>query len=105
MHKITITAVCACGCREHIPKARFFDLSTHTKPTPSVARPLPDIRHFCSQLETAGVSDNHHVIVYDKSSTMFAARLYMQCKVRALSLLSFDVVNVCVKETVRNACD
>ncbi|CAF1505014.1 unnamed protein product [Adineta ricciae] len=57
----------------HIPKARYFDQLEHTTPTAFIPRGLPDVKSFEDYLTRLGVSNDHHIILYDRSANGFFA--------------------------------
>ena len=101
--EITVYTFLMNGCREHIPSAQYFDMWHDVTVLPTMSRPLPRMQVCCipmtytgrlnvlincmtsqafeKQLERCGVCDSDHLILYDKSTAMFSARMYLQCKV------------------------
>lgn len=60
--------------RGHIPTARYFDQLQHTTPTAFLPRGLPDVPAFEEYLASLGVSNDDHIILYDRSAAgLFAA--------------------------------
>jgi thiosulfate/3-mercaptopyruvate sulfurtransferase len=60
--------------RGHIPSARYFDQLQHTKPTAFLPRGLPDVPAFEEYLASLGISNDDHIILYDRSAPgLFAA--------------------------------
>ncbi|CAF0938583.1 unnamed protein product [Didymodactylos carnosus] len=57
----------------HIPKAKYFDQLECTTPTKLIPRGLPEIKCFENLLTRLGVTNNHHVIIYDRSPFGFYA--------------------------------
>lgn len=51
----------------HIPKARYYEQLECTKPTKDIPRGLPDLKCFESYLSRLGVSNDDHVVLYDRS--------------------------------------
>jgi thiosulfate/3-mercaptopyruvate sulfurtransferase len=57
----------------HIPQARYFDQLECTKPTKLIPRGIPEIKCFESYLSRLGVSNNDHIVLYDRSPMGFYA--------------------------------
>ncbi len=65
----------------HIPGAIYFDLDedlSRPQPpgTPGGRHPLPDMGAFAEKLGERGIGNEHHIVVYDDSGGMFAARFW-----------------------------
>ena len=69
--------------RGHIPKARYFDQLEYTTPTAFIPRGLPDVKSFEDYLTRLGVSNDHHIVLYDRSAAGFfaASRAWFLLKV------------------------
>lgn len=69
--------------RGHIPKARYFDQLEYTTPTAFIPRGLPDVKSFEDYLTRLGVSNDHHIVLYDRSAAGFfaASRAWLLLKV------------------------
>jgi len=69
--------------RGHIPKARYFNQLEYTTPTAFIPRGLPDVKSFEDYLTRLGVSNNHHIVLYDRSAAGFfaASRAWFLLKV------------------------
>lgn len=69
--------------QNHIPGAQYFhldnDLSAPVQ-THGGRHPLPDLNTFIQKLESAGISNGSHVVVYDDSAGMIAGRLWWMLK-------------------------
>jgi thiosulfate/3-mercaptopyruvate sulfurtransferase len=59
----------------HIPGAQFADLVSDFS-GPVGRFPRPELRQFVSSLERFGIGPNSKVVIYDRTSTMWAARLW-----------------------------
>lgn len=63
--------------KNHIPTAQFADL---TGPLSDVESPfmfaLPNPQQFCTEMRKLGINDNSRVILYDRSFTAWAARIW-----------------------------
>jgi len=57
----------------HIPKARYFDQLECTTPTKLIPRGIPEVKCFESYLSRLGVSNNDHIVLYDRSPMGFYA--------------------------------
>jgi 3-mercaptopyruvate sulfurtransferase SseA len=57
----------------HIPQAQYFDQLECTKPTKLIPRGVPEIKCFESYLSRLGVSNNDHIVLYDRSPMGFYA--------------------------------
>ncbi|CAF5113094.1 unnamed protein product [Rotaria magnacalcarata] len=57
----------------HIPQARYFDQLECVKPTKLIPRGLPEVKCFESYLSRLGVSNNDHIVLYDRSPMGFYA--------------------------------
>ncbi|RNA43101.1 3-mercaptopyruvate sulfurtransferase-like, partial [Brachionus plicatilis] len=51
----------------HIEKAIYFDVGYGTKPTERYPKPFPPIEQFQTYLGGLGISNKHHLIIYDRS--------------------------------------
>src|SRR5699024_1828996 len=63
----------------HIPGAVHFNLAEDLSGEKEVhggSHPLPDVDEFVDKLESAGVSNEHPVVVYDHKNDMFASRAW-----------------------------
>lgn len=63
----------------HIPNAVYFDLDEDLSQKPSQhggRHPLPDMERFAQTLGERGMDNSSHVVIYDDSGGMFAARLW-----------------------------
>lgn len=63
----------------HVPGAVYFDLDQDlSSPVREHGgrHPLPDMRRFATILEERGIGDQHDIVVYDQSGTMYAARAW-----------------------------
>ena len=68
--------------RQHIPGSTFADLfvlSDPTRPRRSMTFPTPE--HFESSIGRLGISNDHHVVIYDRRENMWAARLWWMLRV------------------------
>jgi hypothetical protein len=73
-------------CRGHIPTARYFDQLQHATPTAWMPRGLPEASAFAEYLTSLGVSNDDHIVLYDRSASglFAAARAWVLLKVRTL---------------------
>jgi len=63
----------------HIPGALYFDLEGDLSAPPGEhggRHPLPNMAAFARMLAARGIGNEHHVVVYDDRSGMFAGRLW-----------------------------
>ncbi len=63
----------------HVPGAVHLDLDEDLSAPPGVhggRHPLPDMTELVSKLSRLGIGQQHEVVVYDQSGTMFAARAW-----------------------------
>jgi thiosulfate/3-mercaptopyruvate sulfurtransferase len=65
----------------HIPGAYFFDLDAVCAPDTELPHMLPPPEMFAQAVRAAGVSNDHHVIVYDQRGMFSAARLWWMFRV------------------------
>lgn len=76
----------------HIPNALFLDLDEDLSVPPSEhggRHPLPDMQLFAKKLGRLGISEKHHVVIYDDATAVFAGRLWLM-----LRLLGHQKVHV-----------
>lgn len=59
--------------RGHIENALYFDTMNCVKPTNLHPRNLPDKACFQDYVGSIGISNKHHIIVYDRSPFGFYA--------------------------------
>ncbi|CAF0782002.1 unnamed protein product [Rotaria sordida] len=57
----------------HIPTAQYFDQLEYTTPTAFMPRGLPDVKSFEDYLTRLGVSNEDHIVLYDRSPAGFFA--------------------------------
>ncbi|CAF4683284.1 unnamed protein product [Rotaria sp. Silwood1] len=57
----------------HIPTAQYFDQLEYTTPTAFIPRGLPNVKSFEDYLTRLGVSNEDHIVLYDRSSAGFFA--------------------------------
>ncbi|CAF2390000.1 unnamed protein product [Rotaria sp. Silwood2] len=57
----------------HIPTAQYFDQLEYTTPTAFIPRGLPDVKSFEDYLTRLGVSNEDHIVLYDRSAAGFFA--------------------------------
>ena len=63
--------------REHIPGSAFADLFALSDPAkPRRSMTFPSETHFAAALGRLGVSNDSHVVIYDRRNNMWAARLW-----------------------------
>ncbi|UJR34414.1 hypothetical protein I4U23_021821 [Adineta vaga] len=74
----------------HIPKARYFDQLEYTTPTAFIPRGLPDVKSFEDYLTRLGISNEHHIVLYDRSPSGFfaASRAWFLFKTYGVDKLS-----------------
>lgn len=63
----------------HVPGAHYLHLDEHLSSSVQDhggRHPLPDMTKFKAVLESVGISNSSHVVVYDDSAGMFAGRLW-----------------------------
>ncbi len=60
----------------HVPGASYFDLETDLAGPGGGRHPLPPIDTFLEALESAGISRDHTVVIYDQDHGATAARLW-----------------------------
>lgn len=74
----------------HIPNARYFEQLECTTPTEFLPRGLPDANGFAEYLTKLGVSNDDHVVLYDRSPAGFfaAGRAWVILKAYGVSHLS-----------------
>lgn len=72
--------------RGHIPTAQYFDQLEDTTPTAFLPRGLPDVKKFEERLGNMGISNEDHIVLYDRSSAGFfaAGRAWFLFKVHNL---------------------
>jgi 3-mercaptopyruvate sulfurtransferase SseA len=75
--------------RSHIKNSIFVDLLYGVTPTQMYPRKLPDKITYQSYLGSIGLSNKHHLIVYDRSEFGFmaAARFWWLMKVLKAAIL------------------
>ncbi len=67
----------------HIPNALFLDLDEDLSVPPSEhggRHPLPDMQAFAKKLGRLGISEKHHVVIYDDAAAVFAGRLWFMLR-------------------------
>ncbi|CAF3349631.1 unnamed protein product [Rotaria socialis] len=57
----------------HIPTAHYFDQLEYTTPTAFLPRGLPDVKSFEDHLTRLGISNEDHIVLYDRSPSGFFA--------------------------------
>lgn len=57
----------------HIPQALFFDTTECTQPSKMYPRPVPNAECFGKYVGSLGISNRHHLILYDRSPFGFFA--------------------------------
>lgn len=63
--------------QEHIPGSAFADLLALSDPEqPAWSMTMPTAERFATMVGALGVSDDSHVVVYDRRENMWAARLW-----------------------------
>lgn len=75
--------------QEHIPSAQFFDLeaiSDHASALPHMA---PSAQQFAEAVGSMGISENDHVVIYDRQGLFSAARVWWTFK-----LMGHDKVQI-----------
>lgn len=60
----------------HIPGAVFWDIDAIADPASSLPHMMPDEATFERHMNSLGISNDHHVIVYDSVSMMTSARVW-----------------------------
>lgn len=60
----------------HIPGAVFWDIDAIADPASSLPHMMPDEATFEQHMNTLGISNDHHVVVYDNVSMMTSARVW-----------------------------
>lgn len=66
---------------EHILGGVFFDLDAISDPSTDLPHMMPNNELFSSAVGSLGISNQHHVIVYDGLGLMSAARIWWMFKV------------------------
>jgi 3-mercaptopyruvate sulfurtransferase SseA len=61
------------GFSAHLPQARYFDQLECTTPTKQIPRGLPEIKCFEAYLSRLGITNDHHIVLYDRSPMGFYA--------------------------------
>jgi thiosulfate/3-mercaptopyruvate sulfurtransferase len=57
----------------HIPGAQFFDIDEIADKQTDLPHMLPPVKQFEEQISALGVSNDHHVVLYDTSGYYFAS--------------------------------
>ncbi|MEP0520759.1 MAG: 3-mercaptopyruvate sulfurtransferase [Hyphomicrobiales bacterium] len=65
----------------HIPGAVFFDLDAISDTSSDLPHMMPDDKTFAGSMSKLGISNKHHVVVYDGIGLMSAARIWWMFKV------------------------
>lgn len=65
----------------HVPGARFADLTTLSDPAGRFAFTLPSPEAFAAAAGAAGIGDDTHVVVYDRTTTAWATRVWWLLRV------------------------
>ena len=60
----------------HIPGAVFWDIDAIADPASSLPHMMPDEATFERHMNSLGISNDHHVVVYDSVSMMTSARVW-----------------------------
>lgn len=60
----------------HIPGAVFWDIDAVADPSSSLPHMMPDEATFARHMKALGISNDHHVVVYDNVSMMTSARAW-----------------------------
>lgn len=61
---------------EHIPGARFFDITQIAELSSAWPNTIPDAATFSSAVNELGIENSHHVIAYDRLGLFSAARIW-----------------------------
>jgi thiosulfate/3-mercaptopyruvate sulfurtransferase len=64
----------------HIPGAVFYDLDAGAATNTTLPHMLPTAANFSADMQSLGVNDNTHVVVYDAAGLFSAARLWWMLK-------------------------
>ncbi|CAF4668458.1 unnamed protein product, partial [Rotaria sp. Silwood2] len=77
----------------HIPQARYFDQLECTQPTKLIPRGVPEIKCFESYLSRLGVSNNDHIVLYDRSPMGFYASSRAWWLLKTYGMNSLSILN------------
>lgn len=77
----------------HIDKAIYVDISRCTEPSKLMVRPLPDFNCYKDYLGSKGVSNRHHLILYDRSPFGFYASTRLWLILKMLGHSNVSVLN------------
>lgn len=61
---------------EHIPGAQFFDIDANSDKFSDLPHMLPSAEEFAQSVGKLGISNHHHVIVYDMKGVFSAPRVW-----------------------------
>lgn len=67
--------------QKHLPGALFFDIDRIAEPVTDLPHMLPDAALFESLMGEMGISNRHHVVVYDTHGIMSAPRVWWMFRV------------------------
>lgn len=74
----------------HVPGAVFWDIDAVSDPSGALPHMLPDDGVFAAHMARLGISNGHHVVVYDNSGMQTSPRVWWTLRVfghRAVSVL------------------
>ena len=60
----------------HIPGAVFWDIDAISDPSSSLPHMMPDEETFEGHMNALGISNDHHIIIYDNAKMMTAPRVW-----------------------------
>jgi thiosulfate/3-mercaptopyruvate sulfurtransferase len=65
---------------EHIPGARYFDIDDVSDKSSSLPHMMPSAELFASTMDSMGISNTDHIVVYTKPNCFSGARLWWMCR-------------------------
>ncbi|CAF4340259.1 unnamed protein product [Rotaria sp. Silwood2] len=77
----------------HLPQARYFDQLECTTPTAFIPRGLPDMNCFEGYLTRLGISNTHHIVLYDRSPTGFFASGRAWCLLKTYGVDNLSILD------------
>lgn len=77
----------------HIDRAIYVDIARCTEPSKLMVRPLPDFNCYKDYLGSKGVSNKHHLILYDRSPFGFYASTRLWLILKMLGHSNVSVLN------------
>ncbi|MBW7984027.1 3-mercaptopyruvate sulfurtransferase [Enterobacillus tribolii] len=72
----------------HIPGARFFDIEALSDHDTGLPHMMPDAGYFARAMGNLGISDRHHLVIYDDGTLFSAPRAWWMLKTFGVAQVS-----------------